>query len=119
MMQRQAKILIICYVLFVVLPVVGLLCVGVIFWNLRISDAAIMAAGIIGLLSIGAVAQIKYGANAPSPTSKQIMNRYIWGPVLAAMLSTLSLALKMPTIVTAFAFFGVLIAVRVQYYFGK
>jgi arginine exporter protein ArgO len=118
-MQRQTRILIICYVVFVILPLLGLLAVGVLLWRVPIADAAIMAAGLITLLSIGVMAQIKYGNNPSSPTSHQIRNRYIWGPLLAATLSTLSLVLKMPTIVTACAFFGVLVAVRVHYYFGK
>lgn len=99
-MQRQAKVLIICFLVFVIVPLIGLLTAGVIFWGVSISAAASMAIGIIALLSVRVVAQIKYGDKAPNPTSKQIMNRFIWGPVLAALLSTLSLALKMPTIVT-------------------
>jgi hypothetical protein len=117
-MQRQNKILITAYILLVFIPLTILLGLAVLFWNVSLSNALILLAGVFGLVSVGLVAQIKFGKKQPTPTSKQIMMKFIWAPLLAAIRSVLSLSLNMPTVITAALFFGVLIAARVKYHFA-
>ncbi len=97
-MQRRNRILIIIYSLRVFAPLIALSVIAVRFWNVSLLNAIILLTGVFGYLSVGLVAQIRFGDKQPSPTSKKIMMRLIWTPLAAAILSVISLSFNMPTV---------------------
>jgi hypothetical protein len=117
-MERRKKIFIVTYLVAVFLPLTVLLGIGVFYWKVSVFNALILMLDAFGFLSVGMITQLKYGDKHPSATSKQIMLKFIWSPLLAAILGVVSLSLNMPTVITATLFFGVLIAAQIKYHFG-